>query len=123
MCHFTNQLYYEQNDTVSFIGLPEYKITKEFGYFDYRYYVIIPVGFITDLASLPWPVRNWIHPDDKRIAQPAVLHDYCCRIHNVPRLIADEMFFKAMKICKCPWWIRIIFFTSVRIFAIINNKK
>jgi uncharacterized protein DUF1353 len=53
--------------------------------------VDVPVGFITDFASVPrifWSVL----PRDGRYTYPAIVHDYMYWVQKEPRSLADEIF-------------------------------
>ena len=60
-------------------GNPTYTITESF---DYCFGSLtnplatftVPAGFVTDLATVPFPFNKLIHPDGK-LAKAAVLHD------------------------------------------------
>ncbi|MEM7776848.1 MAG: DUF1353 domain-containing protein [Pseudomonadota bacterium] len=57
--------------------------------------VSVPKGFVTDFASIPRAFWTWLRPDG-RYAQPAVLHDYLYWRQDVPRKVADLIFYEAM---------------------------
>jgi hypothetical protein len=42
-------------------------------------WLIVPRGFTTDLASIPWPVSSFLRPSDVNPAAP-VVHDYLYRL-------------------------------------------
>jgi hypothetical protein len=39
-------------------------------------WVLVPPGFETDLASIPFWARLWFNPADARFAKASALHDY-----------------------------------------------
>jgi len=70
--------------------------------------VTVPVGFETDLASVPRiPViyELW----GARAHREAVVHDYLCRTDSLPVVScpdANSVFLEAMKSRGVSWWIR-----------------
>lgn len=57
--------------------------------------VVVPKGFVTDLASIPQPFWRWL-PRTGRYAYAAIVHDYLYWIQTVPRSEADRIFRLAM---------------------------
>lgn len=80
--------------------------------------VCVPVGFITNLASIP-RVLWGIYPPHGTYAIPAIIHDYCTGTRLYPFKVCDDMFYKAMKDWHppTPWRTRMIFYYSVRGFG------
>lgn len=90
--------------------------------------VVIPIGFVTDLASIPWFFRRVIPRGGKhRLA--AIPHDYLYSVnYQIPdgkklnREIVDGVFFNIMKECGVPNWKRSVMFRVVRIFGGLHQK-
>jgi Protein of unknown function (DUF1353) len=61
--------------------------------------VIVPVGFVSDLASVPWFFWSAYRPEG-RYAYAAVVHDYLYWTQMRPRKEADEIFKIAMEDLK-----------------------
>lgn len=58
---------------------------------------IVPKGFETDLASIPWPVRAIYSPASGKAARSVILHDYFYRIGNlVSRKEADDILYYSL---------------------------
>lgn len=57
--------------------------------------IIVPAGFVTDLASVPWPMRGVLNTTG-RSRRPAVLHDYLYATGQVTRAFADRLFLTAL---------------------------
>lgn len=55
----------------------------------------IPVGFITDLASIPKVFRNILDVDG-RSREPAILHDWLYNTQHTTRAFADAMLREAL---------------------------
>lgn len=88
----------------------------------FRYYVTesdfidVPAGFVTDLASVPFGLRN-VFPKDGDWTQAAVLHDYLYnqrKVHGRKRKECDSIFLEAMKVLGVSWWQRNAMFLAVR---------
>ncbi len=62
------------------------------------HYHAVPMGFSTDLASIPRIMRPVFSPTDYDTISPAILHDwhYCCE-KNIDRRTADNVFYYALK--------------------------
>lgn len=58
--------------------------------------IIVPAGFITDLASIPRVFQSLIPKVDKHMLA-AVVHDYLVRQDDFDRRLADRIFLEAMK--------------------------
>lgn len=103
-------------------GLPRYIVNKSFAFVSENGHTMtVPKGYISDLASFPWPFRNWFRPDDTRWAQAAVLHDYLCSVKKYPRRHADLYFFEAMQALKNPWHLRWAMYLSVKLRSVYLN--
>ena len=58
--------------------------------------IIVPKGFVTDLASIPPPL-SFLFPRDGVYMIPAIIHDYLYWTQGCTRSQADNIFFLAMK--------------------------
>ena len=58
--------------------------------------VTVPVGFVTDLASIPPIFFSTLRPDGK-YTHPAIIHDYQYWMQDVTKEEADEIFRLGMK--------------------------
>lgn len=60
--------------------------------------IVVPQGFVTDLASIPKPLRNIFDPNgDSR--KPAVLHDWIYRTHEFTKAQCDQLLYDALVVC------------------------
>lgn len=76
----------------------------------------VPIGFLTDLASIPSFVPNWIIPKLGRQNVPAVFHDFCYSGETeLTRKQADDMFLEGMGMCGVWWWRRQLMYAGVRL--------
>jgi hypothetical protein len=59
--------------------------------------IVVPAGFITDLASIPRIFQSLI-PKVGKHALAAIVHDYLVRLPDFDRKLADKIFLEAMKL-------------------------
>lgn len=94
--------------------------------------ISVPVGFITDGASIPQFLWS-ILPTWGTYSRAAVIHDflYYCLRKGVPhplapdRKTADNIFLEAMAVCGVTVPVRNTIYAAVRTFGgyVLNNKK
>ncbi|NQT31662.1 MAG: DUF1353 domain-containing protein [Deltaproteobacteria bacterium] len=76
----------------------------------------VPIGFMTDFASIPRPL--WvILPRWGKYGNAAVIHDYCYWEQSRSRLEADRIFREAMEVLQVPRWKVRAMYYSVRLGA------
>lgn len=76
--------------------------------------IVIPPGFITDLASIPRIFQGLV-PVNGHHRRPAVLHDYLYVVQDRSRLDADRLFLQAMAAIGTRWTQRQIMYRAVRL--------
>lgn len=114
-------------------GEDYWSVTKPFIYYlgelGSGRYVVIPVGYITDGASVPKIFRNLL-PCWGIYGPAAVVHDRLCEtlevfVDGVPvkitRAQADEIFKEAMEALKTPTWKVNLMYGAVRGYAKLMN--
>lgn len=78
--------------------------------------VVIPVGFITDFASIPGIAKGWLDDDDPRILCPSCIHDFRYKM-GFDRKKADQELCDLMSLCGARrtmgWTVKLM----VRIFG------
>jgi hypothetical protein len=75
--------------------------------------IIVPAGFVTDLASVPrLPVAFWLAGDTARKA--ALVHDFLYDRHLGGRQIADDVFLEAMRCEGVSAWVTALMYRAVR---------
>ena len=94
------------DDTLITVGLG----TKKYSY-------VIPVGFITDFASVPRPLWWFISPTDKTVIRASLLHDYLYRTGSRTRKDADYLFHLKLLEDGTPRWKAKLMYLAVRIFG------
>ena len=95
-----------------------------------NYRLVVPAGFETDGASIPWGLRNLFPPNGPH-TPAAVIHDYLYRFrgrnedevyliagHRTERReVADRIFKEAMRVRNVPGWRRDWMYRAVRWFG------
>ena len=77
--------------------------------------VVVPVGFVTDLASIPqWVWSSGLRPEGA-YAYAAIVHDYLYWVQERPREEADEIFLFAMQDSKVDSTLRNGIYKAVRL--------
>jgi hypothetical protein len=74
----------------------------------------VPAGFRTDLASIPrmfWPIL----PPHGVYSKAAIVHDWLYVTGHASRLVADAVFYEAMRALGVGWFRANIMFMAVRI--------
>lgn len=82
----------------------------------YELHICVPVGFKTDLASIPRPLW-FIVPPDGSYTPAAVVHDYLYRHPLTDRATTDRIFLEAMKHCGTWKIVRGGIYATVRAFG------
>lgn len=78
--------------------------------------ITVPVGFVTDFASIPRPLW-WLLPAWGKYGKAAVIHDYLYKIGRGTRKEADDIFREAMAFSGVkPWKISVMYW-AVRLFG------
>src|SRR5688572_15781351 len=62
---------------------------------DGEHRIEVPVGFLTDLASIPAPMRGVLNTNG-RSRKPAVVHDYLYQSGKLDRKAADDLFLEML---------------------------
>ena len=89
-----------------------YKLNKILQYDE----IIIPIGFKTDLASIPYPLNKILKPF-RKYTRSAVLHDFLYSSNRTDRYYDDRKFLEAMKSDEVNLSVRYSFYISVRLFG------
>ncbi|MGL5715709.1 MAG: DUF1353 domain-containing protein [Paraclostridium sp.] len=115
----------------SFDGKTTYEVGRRFRCFlplpdeseDIDYVMEVPVGFLTDLASVPKAFWSIVPPDGP-YREAAVIHDFLYSGLKVPypfdkldRVGADKLFLYCMKKLDVPVHLRTTMYTMVRLFG------
>ena len=91
-------------------------VVEDFRYQEDSAFVRVPKGFVTDFASIPrflwqflpqWGLYGWA----------AVIHDYLYTSQRMPRWKADRVLLRVMEICRVPRWQRYVIYGAVWFFG------
>lgn len=100
-------------------------IRKEFYYYIHEEdgeRVTVPVGFITDFASVPrifWAIL----PKWGKYGNAAIIHDFLYSTGIKSRKESDKIFLDGMAVLNVPKWKRYAMYYAVRIFGAFNYKS
>jgi hypothetical protein len=87
---------------------------------------VVPVGFLTDFASVPQAVQ-WLVPTTGRYTMAAVLHDWLCtegiRLGLISPRDVDALFRRVMREAGVPLVRRWLMWTAVRWGALLNPVR
>lgn len=84
--------------------------------------VYVPAGFVTDFASIPRGLWNFLPPTG-RYASAAVMHDWLYRCTNTDRELCDQVLREGMEVLGVGWLTRHLIYRAVRIFGGAARKK
>lgn len=80
----------------------------------------VPVGFVTDFASIPRPLRV-IYESWGAYGKAAVVHDYMCAMNAAySRKSADDVFLEGMAISGVPSIRRQVMYRAVQLWGMIR---
>lgn len=92
---FLSKLEYEPAEGTNIWGRPQYRLTAPLVYSYNDEEFTVPAGFKTDFATIP----NWIpllRPKNGKWAKASVVHDHLCKTKDLPKGVADRIFYYAM---------------------------
>lgn len=78
--------------------------------------IVVPQGFITDLASVPRILWS-IFPPHGEYAKAAIVHDYMYDNAIGSKAEADLVFLEGLEVLNVPKWKRKVLYTAVRLFG------
>lgn len=60
--------------------------------------IVVPVGYLSDLASVPRLARRIVDPQTPEVRRPSVVHDYIYtdQTHRFTKAEADRVFYDAL---------------------------
>lgn len=79
-----------------------------------RRVLMVPAGFVTDLASIPRGLWNLI-PKIGKYDRAAVVHDFLYQFNTCSRADADFVLKEAMEVSGVSWWPRWPIYLGVRV--------
>lgn len=84
--------------------------------------VFIESGFITDFATIPFPL-SLIFPKEALYALPAAVHDKLYESKKLSKIASDSIFYQAMKEAGVRGFTRSSFYIIVLLFGWLKWKK
>ena len=92
----------------------QWQLMQPFGYVTIAGDIInVPIGFITDLASIPWGFR-WILPKSGDYNRSCVIHDWLYANHLFSRYKCDNILLEAMQFEGVSYITRYTIYMAVR---------
>lgn len=76
-------------------------------------HIVVPEDFVTDLASIPRWVPEFLIQRNGRHRKAAIVHDYLCRFPGFHRPTADKIFLEAMAVSGEARWRRWAMYLAV----------
>ena len=76
----------------------------------------VPIGFLTDGATIPRIFWSWIGSPTGEYTPAAVVHDFCCKEYGSPYHKTDFIFRECMFVLGVPYLKRTIMYLAVRAF-------
>lgn len=108
------------------VGKNKWRVFKEFDYHVGSYpsleIIHVPVGFITNFASVPRIFWFLISPIDDH-GKAAVVHDYLYTIGYSKKSVCDKIYLEALTVLKVSKIKRIILYYGVKYFGWCNWFK
>jgi hypothetical protein len=74
----------------------------------------VPIGFLTDFASVPRPLW-WFFPRWGRYGNAAVVHDFCYWDQSRNRAEVDRIFLEGMTVLGVRWFTRTVLYAGARL--------
>ena len=90
---------------------------------------VLPVGFISNLGSIPWGLWSVFPPVDSRARLAFLIHDWGCDFKGwfirpddgsevfFPKNVLDEIFLRALEYGRVPFLKRRLMFRAIRLFG------
>lgn len=85
--------------------------------------VFIEKGFVTDFATIPFPL-SLIFPKEGKYALASAVHDKLYESRHLTKILSDSIFYEAMKESGVKPLVRNLFFAGVVLFGWMKwNRK
>ncbi|ENJ3383787.1 DUF1353 domain-containing protein [Salmonella enterica] len=101
------------------LGHYDWRVHEPFAFYlsdDNSDVIEVPVGFVTDLATVPRIFWILLPPDGK-YAKAAIIHDYLYDNALRTKYEADRIFLDGMDVLGVPKWKRTVMYWAVRLFG------
>jgi hypothetical protein len=129
MSAFTGPLTIREHDVDTDIWEMVSPLVWEIGHLGSGVFVTAESGFVSDGASIPFPVNIVFPRWGRKYRRPAVIHDHLCRLISAGtpdpaaprRKDADRVFLEAMRACGVFLPVRYAFWGAVRVYAVVRG--
>jgi hypothetical protein len=102
-----------------------FKLTSDLiyhiGEFPSKEIIDVPIGYKTDLTSVP-RILWWLFPPHGKYSKAAIVHDYLYTEAIGTKKEADKIFYEAMGVLGVAKWKRVLMYLAVRIGGKGNYK-
>lgn len=109
-----------QEPLVRFLGGKFWRLEEEFVYHvgseDSEDVIVVPIGYVTDFASIPQPFRG-IYPKAGPWGPAAIVHDWLCDTRTRSSKETHLIFREAMEVIGIPKLRRELFYRAVSWFG------
>lgn len=119
MSNFTDPVYFESTDI--FVNERRvYRLTRdliwEIGFKGSNNKILIPLGFLTDFLSIPFPFTEFVNNDGPYAAAGA-LHDFLYSGKILERKECDRQLYDSLISLKCSKIKSVLIWSTVRLFG------
>jgi len=101
-----------------------YELLQPFAFVSKQWGTIeVPIGFVTNFASVPKSLRNIVDDDDPCILYGSVIHDWLYTNkgtwsdYKITRSACDEVLCEAMALCHADTWKILAVRSTLQIFG------
>lgn len=84
--------------------------------------ITVPSGFVTDFASIPWPLDLIFKPNGD-YARAAVIHDFLCNNDRVSFMVVDSIFYEAELVLNVNKILAKAFYYAVRFYHTFVDRN
>jgi hypothetical protein len=83
--------------------------------------VVVPKGYQTDFASIPWVFRRWF-PQDGLWTHAAIVHDFMCDRDHESNSVISLVFLEALKDLRVPFYQAYPMYWAVLLFRKLSRR-
>lgn len=117
--------YFPKDLQAKFVGRGRWRLIRGFEYNpDEGKKIEVPIGFVSDGASIPRIAYSLIGGRwTGKYVKAALIHDWLYFSQTTEQKFADKVFIVAMRVMGVSWWRRVVMYRAVRIFGWIPWNK
>jgi Protein of unknown function (DUF1353) len=86
-------------------------------------FICIPMGFKSDLGTIPVLARALLNPADAKCAAAFVLHDYLCSCSEFSRTVMDAILFEALVALNTSRWKALLIHFGVSLYRLTKRMN